>query len=219
MIRQNLASYIPTEKIRVIYNGLDFSDKSKSHQEILEVIAHKGKGIILGNAGRLTPQKGQQHLITLANNLKEENIEFTIFIAGTGELQSELEELIIQHDLRDQVILLGFVPEIPSFMNSIDIFLLTSLWEGFGYVLVEAMIASKPVVAFNTSSNPEIVLDNKTGFLIDYPDMKAFTQKTKSLIQDESMRQQMGSTGRDSALKRFQLSDRISELEQYLLEA
>jgi len=104
-----------------------------------------------------------------------------------------------------------------SFMNSIDVFLLTSIWEGFGYVLVEAMIKSKPVLAFDISSNPEIVTANETGYLIDYPDLNMFAQKAQLLIEDEALRKKLGEEGRKSVIARFNLSERITEFEYYLL--
>jgi len=216
-ILQNLGKYIADEKIKTIYHGIEIESATKnSNSNMLEIVT-KGHGVILGNAGRLTKQKGQQYLIEIAQILNEKGVDFTLFLAGTGELQEELEALIDKHNLQKNVILLGFVEEMESFMNSIDIFLLTSLWEGFGYVLVEAMIKSKPVVAFNLSSNPEIVTNNETGFLIDYPNLEMFVQKTEILIKDIALRQKLGENGCKSVLKKFNLDDRICEFEYYLL--
>ena len=102
-------------------------------------------------------------------------------------------------------------------MSSIDIFLLTSIWEGFGYVLVEAMIKSKPVVAFDITSNPEIVTRDKSGFLVDYPDVIKFAEKVQLLIDNKPVRQQFGEAGKKSVLERFRLDERIGEFESYLL--
>jgi glycosyltransferase involved in cell wall biosynthesis len=215
-ILQNIGKYINHDKVKTIYHGI-YTAESKINNHICTEIALKGKGVILGNAGRLTHQKGQKYLIDIAVKLKEQKIDFTIFIAGSGELQGELEQLIEKHSLQNEVILLGFVEDMDSFMNSIDIFLLTSIWEGFGYVLVEAMIKSKPIVAFDISSNPEIIANNETGFLIKYPNLELFTQKTQFLIQNVEVRKQMGENGYESVLRRFNLKDRITEFEYYLL--
>ena len=227
-ILQNLGKSVDADKVKVIYHGID-----------LDVIDHKSRsalltpglspaldptsppanrsGIRLGNAGRLTSQKGQQYLIEVARLLKQRNIRFTLFIAGTGEMKSTLEKLIGQYNLHEEVVLSGFVENIENFMNSIDIFVLTSLWEGFGYVIVEAMAACKPTVAFNLSSNPEIIINNETGFLVDFPDVEMFSRKTELLINDEKLRLQFGKKGRETVEKVFQLDDRIAEFEHYLL--
>jgi len=203
--------------LKEIYHGIEIPISVQNDNNKLEKIITKGEGVILGNAGRLTLQKGQQLLVEVANKLKENKVQFTLFIAGSGELQIELESLIEKYGLQKEVMLLGFVENMDSFMNSIDIFLLTSKWEGFGYVLVEAMIRSKPVVAFNISSNPEIIIENTTGFLIDYPDLDMFAQKTQLLIQNQELRQQLGEKGKESVIKRFDISERITEFEHYLL--
>lgn len=215
LMLKNLGKYISTNSIKTIYYGVDLSKFNKSLSKI-KTIQEKGHGVILGNAGRLTAQKGQRFLIDIAKNLKEKNIDFTLFIAGTGELQDELETSIRQNNLQKHVILLGFVEDMEMFMNSIDIFLLTSMWEGFGYVIVEAMLKSKPVIAFNMTSNPEVVSADVTGFLVDYPDSKMFTEKTELLITNNILREEMGKAGFKKALDRFVLEDRVTELEFYI---
>ena len=149
--------------------------------------------------------------------LKEANVRFTLFIAGTGVLQNSLEALIEKYDLQKQVVLLGFVDDISSFMNRIDIFLFASESEGFGYALVEAMENSKPVVAYGVTSIPEIVTNNRNGFLVDFPDVRMFADKTLELMTNPSLRTKFGEEGRRIVKERFQLQDRIDEFENYLL--
>lgn len=211
-----LRKYIPSEKVKTIYHGIHAKAANKKTIDTLPEISEKGRGIILGNAGRLTPQKGQKYLIDIALQLKEADIEFTLFIAGTGELEPELQALILKHQLEKEVILLGFVENMEAFMNSIDIFLLSSLWEGFGFVLVEAMIKEVPVVCFKLSSNPEIISDKKTGFLVDYPDLQSFAQQVQLLIQDQELRNKMGKAARQRVFDHFILEDRVQELISYL---
>jgi glycosyltransferase involved in cell wall biosynthesis len=216
-ILKYLGKYIDENKVKTIYHGIDVSKLKKDGTHKLKEIQDRGHGIILGNAGRLTPQKGQDKLLIIAKELKAQHVDFTLFIAGTGELQSKLENLIDEYDIRKEVVLLGFVEDMEVFMNSIDIFLLTSEWEGFGYVLVEAMIKSKPVVAFNKTSNPEIVQADVSGFLVEYPNLELFAEKTKLLIDDKELRDKMGKASKLNVIERFQLVDRITELENYLL--
>ncbi|MEI7725897.1 MAG: glycosyltransferase [Bacteroidota bacterium] len=223
-IVQNLGKYLDPGKVKVIYHGIDLDvfDRRISTSLLRPGLTPTPDPadrpcIRLGNAGRLTSQKGQQYLIEIANLLKQKNIRFTLFIAGTGEMKSTLENLIGQYNLQEEVILLGFVEDVENFMNSIDIFVLTSLWEGFGYVIVEAMAAGKPVVAFNLSSNPEIIINNQTGFLVDFPDVEMFSRRIEQLINDETLRLQFGKKGRETVEKVFQLDERIAEFEQYLL--
>ena len=204
------------DKIKVIYHGIDLELYDKTKKETINNDIKEE--IILGNAGRLTNQKGQKDLIKIAHILKEKGLKFKLKIAGTGELQSELEAMIKEFKLEQDVILLGFVSDMENFMRSLDIFLLSSSWEGFGYVIVEAMAASKPVVAYDISSNPEIIDNKVTGFLVDYPDIDMFSQKIETLIKDKDIRNQLGVNGRKAVEDKFQLDDRITEMEDYLLQ-
>lgn len=215
MMQKKFKSGFPTEKIKVIYHGIDI--KEYDEQKTVELYSKNGDEILIGNAGRLTEQKGQHLFIDIAKNLKEAGVNFKILIAGTGDLEEELKTKIEEHNLQGKIELLGFVSDIKSFMTGLDIFALTSLWEGFGYVIVEAMAANKPVVAFDTSSNPEIIANNETGFLVPDIDTKVFSDKLIDLIQNKELLSSMGGAARKSVEDRFDLDDRIDEIEEYLL--
>ncbi len=213
-ILKHLSGTISESQIQVIYHGIDLKT---SRVTKLPLIANHAKGIVLGNAGRLTTQKGQQYLIEIARILKEKNIEFTLFIAGTGELQNELAERIAVHGLENEVKLLGFVENMDQFMQSIDIFLLSSAWEGFGFVIVEAMAHKKPVIAFDISSNPEIIANHETGFLIPFADTLQFADCIEKIISDPKMRMEMGENGYQRAKALFDTDKQMAAFETYLL--
>lgn len=215
-ILKHLHPYIPAEKVAVIYHGIEWKNLPNNAASKLSMIQKRGRGIVLGNAGRLTEQKGQLYLIEIARILKARAVDFTLFIAGTGELETQLQEKIMAYELENEVILLGFVREMALFMQSIDVFLLSSVWEGFGYVLVEAMIQSKPVIAFNITSNPEIIANNETGFLVDFPDVQAFAERIIELANNTALQVQMGKAGQQRVYDHFRMADRIDEFENYL---
>ncbi|MCF6171389.1 MAG: glycosyltransferase [Bacteroidales bacterium] len=209
MMLKNMIDPKIDEKISVIYHGIDLKEyDDKPIQNLFE----KENEVLLGNAGRLTPQKGQKHLINLAELLRNKGLKFKLIIAGDGELKKELQQLIEDKGLSGYVNLPGFIPDMESFMHSIDIFVLSSEWEGFGYVIVEAMAAGKPVIAFDMTSNPEIISNNHTGFLIEYPDIEAMAQKVENLIKNEKLRTSMGIDARKSVENKFQLDDKITEI-------
>jgi glycosyltransferase involved in cell wall biosynthesis len=115
-----------------------------------------------------------------------------------------------------EVVFLGFVENIKALMTSIDVFLLTSLWEGFGYVIIEAMICKKPVVAFDVSSNPELVEDSKTGFLVENQNMNVFTQKIETLMLNKALRQQLGLNGRKKVESSFNVEKTLDNVEEII---
>lgn len=204
----------PAEKIHVVYNGVDWDRFDIFSQTY--VYSQKRPGIVLGNAGRLVPQKGQEILIEVAKQLKDKGYNFEIVVAGEGTLKVSLLQRAIEEGVAEQIRFLGFIENIPQFLNSIDIFLLPSHWEGFGYVIAEAMYCEKPVVAFNISSNPEIVSNNETGFLVEHGDVSAFVGKAEILIKDADLRRKMGQKARKSAIDRFSIQNTLTEIEKLL---
>lgn len=125
--------------------------------------------IVLGNAGRLNKQKGQHFLLYLSKALETMDVDYRLVIAGSGERRQELEELAQNLGVADKVFFTGFLQDTCPFWKSIDVFVLTSLWEGFGYVLLEAMLSAKPILAFGVSNIPELVEDGNNGFLFPLP--------------------------------------------------
>lgn len=204
----------PAEKIHVVYNGVDWEKFESSPQP--PVYRSQQVGIVLGNAGRLTPQKGQDILIKVAKQLKNKGYSFEILIAGEGKLKEQLIQKARDEGVAEQLRFLGFVANMPQFLSSIDIFLLPSHWEGFGYVIAEAMYCEKPVVAFNVSSNPEIISNNETGFLVEKGNLQGFLEKTELLINDFRLRQQMGLQAKETAIEKFSICKTVAAIEQLL---
>lgn len=172
--------------------------------------------IILGNAGRLVEQKGQKLLLDIIKILNNKKIDFRLKIAGSGPLENELKQYAKKVGVGDKVDFLGFVEDMDSFMEQIDIFLLTSKWEGFGYVIAEAMCYKKPVVAFNVSSNIEVIKSNITGFLIPPYNLEMFANNIINLINNEDLRISMGEKARERVETKFNLDKQNFEFEKLI---
>jgi glycosyltransferase involved in cell wall biosynthesis len=135
----------------------------------------------------------------MARILSKKDIRFKVIIAGSGQTEDSLKQMAIVSGVEDKIVFLGFVENTKAFMESIDIFALPSVWEGFGYVLVEAMACRKPVVAFQVSSNPEIIADSATGFLVAPMNVQEFCNKLEELGSNPELRKQFGTAGRKRA--------------------
>ncbi|RMG68003.1 MAG: glycosyltransferase family 1 protein, partial [Bacteroidetes bacterium] len=207
-LRAHLGARLPETRVRVIYRGIDLAalDRRRLPQK------PNNEPLVIGSAGRLTPQKGQQDLIPLAHWLQERGYAFRLRIAGTGPLAAELQTQIDAAGLSEIVELCGFVDNMPAFMDGLDVFVLPSRWEGFGYVLAEAMACQVPVVAYTLSSNPEIVADGETGLLVPYPGPEGLAAAVARLLDDPGLRARLGAQGRARVEARFQQADRIDEL-------
>lgn len=201
-------------KIKVIYNGISI-EKYDSEGAEFKYFADNNE-IILGNAGRLVKQKGQYRLIQLARILKDKGYKFKILIAGDGALYKNLINYAKIMEVENEVQFLGFVKDIKGFMQAIDIFLLPSLWEGFGYVMIEAMVCRKPVVAFNLSSNPEIVLHKETGYLAKENKMSSFAYYVEKLMNEPEIIEEMGEKGRKRVEEKFNINITLSAMEDFL---
>jgi len=200
----------PADRIRVIYNGIDLE---AFDQEPVQQIYQRREGeIVLGHAGRLSRQKNQVFLLEMVRLLKDAGVKCRLLIAGKGPLEADLEVRSRALGLVEQVLFLGFQEYIRPFLSSIDIFLLSSRWEGFGYVLVEAMAAGKPVVAFDNTSNPEIVENQVSGLLVPTEDLQAFAAAIQELIQNPNRMLEMGRQGRMRVEQVFDISRTMVEL-------
>jgi len=213
-ILQNNSKLFPAGKITVLYNGIDLEQLDRMPDN--KLYQRKKNEVLIGNVGRLVLIKGQKYLIEMALIIKKKGINFKVLIAGEGLQEASLKQMAVKAGVEDQLVFLGFINNIKAFMDNIDIFVLTSLSEGFGYVLVEAMACRKPVVAFNTSSMPEIIANNKTGFLVDNMDIDAFAQKVEYLIGNPILRESLGQSGRRRVEEIFDVTRTEDNLEQLL---
>ncbi|MEM9362791.1 MAG: glycosyltransferase [Bacteroidota bacterium] len=210
-VLENNPNLFPEEKIRVIYNGIDIVDTPKKNDNTSK------KEFVLVNLGRLEYQKNQKFLVHVASELKQRGIPFKIIIGGEGRLREELEALIMEMGVEEQVFLPGFVENPLAFIHQADVFVLPSFWEGFGYVLAEAALCQKPIIAFDSSSNPELVIDKHTGFLIVENDIQSFTERVIELYNDENMRIKMGEAGYLHVKKNFDRKIQLQKIEDYLV--
>ena len=119
--------------------------------------------------------------------------------------------------VEQNILFLGFVENIRDFLKSIDVFLLSSLWEGFGYVLIEAMASKKPVISLNLSNEAEVVKDQHTGYLIDEGNIEGFAEKIELLARNRDLRKEIGERGRKRVNELFTIQNTLKRLEEVIL--
>lgn len=178
-LKEGNEEWFPEEKMVLLYNGVDTSKAVDKSRKLYE---KQGNEIVIGNAGRLTEQKGQKYLIEMAKLLKTDGMNFKLLIAGHGELQGALQKQIDDEGLTEQVKLLGHVTDMPAFFTSLDVFVFTSLYEGSANTLIETLQFGIPTIAWDVSSNPEIIEDGVTGSLVKLGDVQGLSEKVKAMI-------------------------------------
>jgi glycosyltransferase involved in cell wall biosynthesis len=217
-IRKNIfkgnSNIIEDEKVMILYNGVDLTQWPPSGY--FRNNGEQRKELILGNAGRLVEQKGQEYLIRIAGILKGRNIPFKLFIAGSGRLERSLKAECKVQGLGAEVIFLDFVEDIREFLKGLDIYLSTSLHEGSSHVILEAMAAGKPVVAFNISSMPEMIDSGESGYLIPFGNVDLFAEKIAHLWSHPSEMDKTGDRARKQVEERFDFHKNLQQLLQII---
>mgnify|MGYP001192483355 FL=1 len=145
----------------------------------------KNKKIIL-SAGRLTNQKNYLYLVNEFFEFSKINDQFVLFILGEGEKKSEIQRLIKKRGIEDKVFLLGYKKNIYSYMHKSSIFVLSSLWEEVGFVIVEAALCNSFVISSNCPNGPKEFLDNgKRGILFESNQSNALLNSLKNFSKME----------------------------------
>ena len=161
---------LPAEKVEVVHYGLDDLPAPWGTNEPDPVEADAQ---VLLAISRLEPQKGLDVAVRALPRIRASHPKAVLVVLGEGPQRAELSALA--RELEVPVYLLGRVPDVATWLRRAELLVHPARWEGFGLALLEAMLASKPVVATNVSSIPEIVSDGETGLLVgpDDPDALA----------------------------------------------
>lgn len=183
-------SLIDSKKITVIYNGIDISKFADSNE------IRNNEVFTIGSAGRLSKEKNFGSLLNIIKIIKSKGYNIHLEIAGIGSMKDELWQYAESLGIRDSVEFCGFIDDIEKFMQGIDLFASTSLWEGFGYVRLEALAASVPVIAYDISSSSEIITHGKTGILVPFGDETKFAEEIIELLKNPEKRISMGKNGK-----------------------
>lgn len=153
--------------------------------------------------GRLTEQKNFEALINIWSDIKEKNLNWTLRIIGDGPLKEELLSQIKKLNLEDVIELKSFNNNIENEYYKADILAMTSIYEGFGLVLVEAQSCGIPTIAFDCPTGPRnIINDGKDGYLIENRNTEQFIKKLDDLMNNNEMRWKMGDNAFENS-KRF----------------
>lgn len=175
-------------KIKVIYNGIDTNADIK--YKTRDDLGISTDSLIIGTIAELTKNKGLWYAVKAMKELK--NRKIILFIVGDGEEREVIEGLVAKEGLEEKVVLLGFRDNAQNLLKVFDVFILPSLKEGLPYVLLEAGLAERPVIASNVGSIAEIITDNETGILIPPRDLDALTEAIDHLTGNAPKRTLLG---------------------------
>jgi L-malate glycosyltransferase len=198
-------------RIVTVYEGIDLQ---RAHTEPAANIHAEfwlpKDAPVVGAVAALTQEKGHKYLIDAAAAVVREVPDARFVILGDGELRPALERQVKELHLEKHVALPGFRADILSFIAAFDVFVMSSLFEGLGTSLLDAMAVAKPIVASDTGGIPEVVVEGETGLLVPPRDVPALASAISRLLKDAPLRQRMGQAGLDRVRRLFS-ADRMVE--------
>ncbi len=196
-------------KYSLIRYGIDYTEFGFKGQNVREELGINANDLVVGMISCFKPQKSPQDFIRLAFLVKKASPDARFILVGDGILRERIERLIRKLNLEKQVILTGWRKDIARILSAIDVFVLTSLWEGLPISVLEAMASSKPVVSTHTGGVAEAIVEGRSGFLVPPKDMNRMSDRLVLLLKDKNLRNQMGRNAREGLNLNFALTSMV----------
>ncbi len=199
-----------------IYSGIDFDKfdvKIDAERKKNELGILNGEKIV-GMVGRLSEQKAPLDFVKAIAEVLKVRSDVRFVIVGDGELKQKTLDLSKKLDVDSKLMVLGFREDVPELLQTFDVFVLTSLWEGLGRSLTEAMYTGRSIVATNVEGVPELVETGKTGVLVEPKDVKAIAKAIIHFLDDEKSAGKMGEAAAECIHADFRADVMVRNLEK-----
>lgn len=222
--RKELAGYglVASDRLVTISAGIDLSalaalaDPSADTSDVGSVRRELGVPLdapLIGTAGRLTRLKDPEAFVRVGAAVAQAHPEAYFLWVGEGELQALVLSQAATLGVRDRVLFLSFRKDIYRILRAMDIFVLTSIYESFGYVTCEAMALEKAVVATAVAGTVDLVEPGVTGFLVPPGDSQAMARAISILLEEPAKRKAMGQEGRRKIEQSFTVARMVRQTE------
>lgn len=190
--------YAPVSKVHRVHYGMEPSPSPPdgSRDAVREALGLPAHALIFGTVSRLIEQKGLPDAVAAFAQIAADFPQAHLAITGDGPLRAELQAQAAATAAAERVHFLGWQPDVARIYPALDVFLMPSLWEGFGLVMLEAMGHHLPVIGTRVSAIPEVVVDGETGRIVPPANAAALADAMRALAADADLRRQMGSAGR-----------------------
>jgi glycosyltransferase involved in cell wall biosynthesis len=205
----------PEDKLVQIHSGVDIEKFKQSQVSAVQKKRSLGlaqNGLVVGFIGWLLPIKGPMHLLKAMEDVWHDYEDIVLVFIGKGDLDVDLRAAALKTGANGRVNFLGWRNDVDEIMPIFDIFVLPSLNEGMGRVLVEAMAAGKPVVASNVGGIPDLVQHDYNGLLVAPGDEKALATSIKQLISNPQKAKLMGQRGREFC-RQFSVESMVEKID------
>lgn len=215
-------AWVSPQRFRVIYNGVDTQRFSPRPEVRLRLKAELGlppKSFVIGNVGRMVPIKDQRTLLKAAEVVIGRGIDLSVVLVGWGpELAALRGYAETSAQLAGRVSFVGRFGDVPGALNALDAYVLPSLREGMSNTLLEALASGLPVVATRVGGNPEVVEENRSGWLFSPGDVLGLSEHLQRLAGHPGLCRQFGNAARLRATERFGLNRMLQDYRNLYLE-
>ncbi len=198
---------IPAGRIVVVHDGIDVEKIAHRPSADLHAEYWLPHGVpVVVNVGALVAHKGQKFLIEAMPAVLREVPDAHLVVFGEGELRGALERQIKHLSLEKHVLLPGFREDVLSLMKSADLFVMSSITEGLGSAVLDAMAMGLAVVGTRAGGIPEAVVPGETGELVEPSEPKALAAAIVTLLKDTARRRAYGEAGRQRVARQFDVA-------------
>lgn len=204
MVKKNLVNYfgVSKDRVTVIHNAVKPFEGDIMQDTLIRNLHNQGY-FIVGNIGRLTKQKGMEYFVNAIPAIIKQEPKIRFVIAGNGEEEQKLKELVKKLRICEYVAFLGYRNDIQNLMIQLDLIVLTSLWEGLPLTPIEAFSVGKTIVATDVDGTGEIVQDGVNGILIKAKNCKQIADAVIKLCKNKELCERLENTAYQTYIKKF----------------
>jgi glycosyltransferase involved in cell wall biosynthesis len=210
--QENLAP----DRVTVVPNGVDlqaFQPRPDDRREARKRWNLPDDAVVVAGIGRLAYQKNFPLFLSVAERVCRERQDACFVIAGEGPDRSRLETQAAEMGLGDRVRFLGFIRDMRTLYPALDVFLLTSHFEGTPMTILEAMATRVPIVASRIDGIAEVIEDGSEGFLVDPGDAEAFANHVLQLLNSGSLHLQFAESAHQKVVARYSAQAMVKKVE------
>jgi glycosyltransferase involved in cell wall biosynthesis len=210
--------FVPEDRVRLIWNGAPLDEFAPVPRERALVVRRElglaESALVVGTIGRLNAQKGHRFLLDAAALLLPRRGNARILIAGDGDLMDALRGQAAALGIAECVVFAGHRTDVPDLLGALDVFCISSLYEGTPLALFEAMAAGKAVVSTSVDGCREVLEEGVTGVLVTPADARALADGLERVLSDPAFREALGRRAL-AASRRYDVRHCVDEMQAF----
>lgn len=212
-----IADGIPADRIDVVYEGANVrAIDDATPVDVRAAFSLPAGTLVVGNVAAFVPHKGQKDLIAAAGVVVQQMPDVRFVILGEGPLRPVLEAQVAALGLEHHVLLPGFRTDVLGMQKTFDVFVMSSITEGMGTAMLDAMACGSPIVGTRAGGIPEAILHENTGLLVPPHDPREMAAAIIRLLNDPSLRSTLGARARERMASTFSADSMVAHtLEVY----